>query len=129
MSSGYLTKNYLQNGTAVVIGASETDTVVASSIARAAEDSMVTVVAVTSSAVTSTTGITATIQSSFDGGTTWEDSDDASAAVAIAANGTIYLYHFADASTKPLGPVARVAVTSGASDAATIDSVYVSRRL
>ena len=76
-----------------------------------------------------TSAVTANLQHSWDGGTTWEDIGSG-AQVSITGNDSYQIEHdYAAANTTLAWPLARVVITTGASDAATVDAVYVTRRL
>ena len=123
--SSYQAINRLLRETNVVIGASETDTPITADFAVTPEDSKHIKVAVVATTVTSTTGINARLQDSYDGGTTWTDV----ASVEITAAGTFEIEHdVSEASTGMMWPLARVIVDSGVSDAATVTAVYVTTR-
>lgn len=126
--SSLIMKNVLKNGTSVTIGASETDTVVSKTFDITDRDSVCFTVDLIAASGTYTTGITAKIQSTPDGGTNWIDSGT----VAISADGIVSLAlditQESDTSKLPLRGVGRIVVSSGASDAVTITAVYISRR-
>ena len=125
--AGYTIKDRLINTTAIAVGASETDTVLTSEFKISHEDSMALLVRLDTSAVTVTNAITAKLQSSFNGGTTWVDSNT----VSITGNDSYQIEINAYQGTPDviLWTLARVVITSGVSDAATVDNVYVTTRL
>lgn len=124
--AGYQVKNYLLNGAAQSVGASATAQAVTPTFTITAGDSKNLLVKVVASGVTSTTGITAKLQDSFDGGTTWEDAGE----VDITTDGNFEIEHDAgEATTGVLWNLGRVVATTGTGDAVTVDAVYVSRRL
>jgi hypothetical protein len=112
------------------VGASATNQAITKSFAVSDQDSRTISIDIKYSTATVATGITAKLQSSFDNGTTWIDS----ATVAITAGSNTYksivldIAKAADQTYLPLRPLARVVVSSGAGDSATITSVMVSRR-
>ena len=129
MANGYVIENILKNQTAVVIGASETDTVVSNVVRMTGEDSKFSLVRLDTSSVTVTNAVTANLQHSWDGGTTWEDIGSG-VQVAITGNASYQIeLEYSAANSSLSWPLARVVVTSGVSDAATIDAIYISRRL
>lgn len=132
MSIGYTAKNVVKNGESVEVGASQTNFVVSG---EGAQDSFnIQIPFLTSfrldlvcSAVTVTTAITAKLQTRFSSQESWVDSKTAS----ITGNGvaTISLLDTVagDQSFLPLRPLARVVITTGASDAVTVDAIWVPR--
>lgn len=129
MANGYVVEDVVKNGASVVLGASETDTVVSNTIRMSAEDSKFMLIRLAVDTTTVATGITANLQHSWDGGTTWEDLGSG-AQVSITGDGTFQIEHDYAASNNSLAwPLARVVVSTGAGDAATVDNVYISRRL
>jgi len=129
MSNGYQSKNVLKQQTAVVIGASETDTPITNEFRMSGEDSKYFLARIDANTVTVTNAVTANLQHSWDGGTTWEDVGSG-AQVAIAGNDTYQIeLEYTAANTTLTWPLARIVVTSGVDDAATIAAVYISRRL
>lgn len=129
MSNGYQSKNVLKQQTAVVVGASETDTVVTNEFRMSGEDSKYFLARIDANTVTVTNAVTANLQHSWDGGTTWEDVGSG-AQVAIAGNNTYQIeLEFSASNSTLTWPLARIVVTSGVDDAATIAAVYISRRL
>lgn len=128
MANGNSVRNYLKVSGAVTLGASETDTVVSETFAMSAEDSKFCLVRLDTSSVTVTNAVTANLQHSWDGGTTWEDIGTDSQ-VAIAGNNTYQITHDSTSTNSTISwPLARVVVTTGVGDACTVDAVYVSRR-
>lgn len=128
MANGHSIRNYLLNGSAVTLGASETDTPVTTTFAMSAEDSKYCLIRIDTSSVTVTNAVTANLQHSWDGGTTWEDLGSGSQ-VSITGNDSYQIEHdYAAANTSLTWPLARVVVSTGVSDACTVDAVYVSRR-
>lgn len=129
MANGYTVENVLKGGAAVTLGASETDTVVSETIRMSAEDSKCMLVRLDTSSSTVATGITANLQHSWDGGTTWEDIGSG-VQVSLTGDATyqMELEHTA-ANTTLAWPLCRVVVSSGSGDAITVDAVYVTRRL
>lgn len=115
----------LLQGAAQAVGASATDTAVSENWTPTYLDCERLLVAVKASSVTASTGITAMVEQSPDGGTTWADSK--SAGVAISGNGWIYIRVNPQTSgdTVPLAPLLRVTVTTGSGDAVTVDDVRV----
>lgn len=77
-----------------------------------------------------TNGITAVIQTSHDGGTTWTSHTSVVITAATATETRKYLHMNEVVSTTdfPLFSRGRIAIVTGVGDTATIDSVYVSRR-
>lgn len=108
----------------ITIGASATNTVVTvPSTAVSHEGALNCILKITSTGVTSATGITAKLQTSTDETGTWVDSKTAT----IAANGDSYISlqttRTADQQYLPLLPLIRVVVSTGAGDAVTISLV------
>lgn len=129
MANGYTVDNVLLRGSAVTLGASETDTVVSNSFNLSGEDSKFFLVRLDTSSVTVTNAVTANLQHSWDGGTTWEDLGSGSQ-VSITGNNSYQIEHdYAASNTSLAWPLARIVVTTGVSDACTVDAVYISRRL
>jgi hypothetical protein len=119
----------LKKGAAQTLGASETDTVVTKDFRLSGEDSKFLLIRLDTSSVTVATAVTANLQHSWDGGTTWEDLGSGSQ-VSITGNDSYQIEHdYAAANTSLAWPLARVVVSTGSGDAATVDAVYVSRRL
>lgn len=112
-------------GQAQSIGASKTSVRVTRDYSVSPDGAIRHVVVIKASGVTSTTGITAKLQTSVDG-STWVDS---SGTTAITTNGLAYIKlaieKSGDQTHLPLLPVARVVVSTGTGDAITIDSVKV----
>lgn len=132
MSNGYTSKNEQLRGASVVIGASATDTVVSNVFRLSQMDSLNFLCIVKAASVTSTTGITAKLQHSHDGGTTWADvGNRAQATIAANGNATISIVatDSSDAAQLPLWTLGRVVVSTGADDAVTITEVWVAKRL
>lgn len=128
-ANGYTVENVLKKGTAQVIGASETSTVVSEVFRMSAEDSKFCLIRLDTNTVTVTNAVTADLQHSWDGGTTWEDVGTG-AQVAIAGNNTYQIeMDYAAANTSLVWPLARVVINSGVGDAATVAAIYVTRRL
>jgi hypothetical protein len=132
VSDGYKSKNYALRGAAKSVGASETATVVSDVFPISSRDSLDILIKIKCSAVTSTTGITAKLQESWNGGSDWEAVGNRAQAT-VTGNGTveISLIHTdtSDAAQLPLWPLGRIVVDSGADDAVTVDEVWVSRRV
>lgn len=130
MSDGYSFKNELIRGSSVTIGASATNTVVSNVFRITASDSLYFLAKLKSTTTTSTTGITAKLQESYDG-STWEDVGNR-AQVTITTNGTWEISLIAtdssDAAQLPLWPLGRLVVSTGADDAVTITECWISRR-
>jgi hypothetical protein len=131
MSRNWISEGVLLNGTSVVIGASETDTVVSKSF-RIMNPKYI-VVDVECSASTVSTGITAKLQDSSgnnSSGTAVWNTKGAEGNVAITGNDTfsfvLMIENSSDQAELPLRPLGRIVVTSGSGDAVTIDSVKVS---
>ena len=127
----YAMREQLLNDTAVVIGASETDTPVTDKISITAADATDgMIIDITASSVTDAgadSSIIAKLQSRYSATGGWEDSKT----VVIAGNDTYTIKLLpqvsGDQQYLPLRPEIRVVVSSGAGDAATISSVRVSR--
>ena len=123
--AGYASEDLLINKTQVAVGASETDTLIANPFRASAEDSMALMVNVVCTSVTVTNAITANLQDSIDGGTTWADVKT----VAIAGNGTVEIEVNAwDGGDTIMHPLLRVTVDSGVGDAVDVDNVWVTLR-
>jgi hypothetical protein len=118
--AGYVTREVLLNGSSVVLGASETNTVVSENHRIGCELKDHQMVAISAASVTAGAGITAKLQHSWDGGSTFIDVTSAS--VAITADGVFHI-----ATQTQLYPIQRVVVTTGAGSAATINSVVMLR--
>lgn len=128
MANGFSVRDYLLQGSSVTLGASETDTVVSFNFPMSAEDSKFCLIRLDTSAVTVTNAVTANLQHSWDGGTTWEDVGSDSQ-VSITGNASYQIRHLhTNSNATETWPLARVVITTGASDACTVDAVYVSRR-
>lgn len=128
-ANGYTVEDMLLPSGAVTLGASETDTAVTKVFKLSGEDSKFLLIRLDTSSVTVTNAVTANLQHSWDGGTTWEDLGSGSQ-VSIAGNASYQIEHdYAASNTSLAWPLARVVVTTGVGDAATVDAVYVSRRL
>ena len=125
--SGYkISSSYLLLQTSQVLGAAVTAQPVTQNFGITEGDSLQTSITVVCTDVTAGAGITAKLQDSYDGGTTWEDA----CSVAVTADGHFEIVHnVAEGDVDPLWNVARVVVTTGAGSAVTVDAVYVSRRL
>lgn len=132
MSDGYKTKNYIKRGQSVVVGASETDTIVTDPWSVSSQDSLYTLIKLKCTTVTVAAAITAKLQHSWDGGTTWEAVGNR-AQVTVTADGVFLISVIStdtsDAAQLPLWPLARLTLTTGAGDAATVTEVWVSRRV
>lgn len=107
-----------------VVGASATNTPISKEYRVTSWGALRQQIAVKASAVTLAVAITAKLQTSIDGGTTWVDSKT----VAVTANGVFYIKLLetvaGDQTYLPLLNTARVVLTTGAGDTATIDWVY-----
>lgn len=107
-----------------VVGASQTNTVISKPYRVTSWGAIRHAIAVKCSAVTVAAGITAKLQTSVDGGTTWVDSKT----VAVTTNGVVYIKLLSDTAGDqtylPLLNSAQVVLTTGAGDTATIDWVY-----
>ena len=124
--AGYLSRDLLINKTQIAVGASETNTPITVPFRASSEDSMAMIVNVVCTSVTGTNAITANLQDSYDGGTTWADVKT----VAISGNGTFEIEVNAhDGSDTIMHPLLRVTVDSGVSDAVDVDNVWVTRRV
>lgn len=124
--AGYTIKDRLIDKTTIAIGASETDTPVTRHFQITHEDSKHLLVRVEASSTTVSTGITAKIQHSFDGGTSWIDGKT----VAISGDGDFGIeVNVSDGSDALMWPLGRIVVSSGSGDAADIDAVFMSNRL
>ena len=125
--AGYGIYEFLERETSITLGASET-TQITAPFKISAADSLFMLIRVTASAVTLNTAITAKLQHSWDGGTTWAEtgSDDQ---VSITGNGTFEIAHnHENTNSQQLYPLARVVITTGITDAVTADSVLITRR-
>ena len=124
--AGYTSRDLLTNGTSIVVGASETNTVVTNTFKISDADAKTMLVKIEAITVTSATAITANLQDSWDGGTTWADVKT----VAIAADGAVEIeVNTLDGGDTLMWPLGRVTIDSGSGDAATITNVFVTRRL
>lgn len=107
-----------------VVGASTTNQPISKEYRVTSWGALRHVVAIKCSAVTVAAAITAKLQTSVDGGTTWVDSKT----VAVTTNGVFYIKLLSDLAGDqtylPLLNTARVVLTTGAGDTATIDWVY-----
>lgn len=123
MSSRY-TKDYLKQGLAA-IGATVTDSAISEPFPITADGALHMLIGIKLSAITDTTGLTAKLQTSIDGGTTWQDSKTA----ALEATGWTFIRLMVedadDQQYLPLGVTGRVVITTGADDAATVSAVRV----
>lgn len=110
-----------------VVGASQTNVVVSKQYPVTAGGSIHHVVAIDATTVTSTTGITAKLQTAI--GSTWVDSKT----VAITAAGRFYIKLnvevTADQTYLPLLNSGRIVITTGTGDAVTITGVNVLQEL
>ncbi len=123
--AGYASEDLLINKTQIAVGASETNTVITNPFRASHEDSMAMMVNVVCTSVSVTNAITANLQDSIDGGTTWADVKT----VTISADGTFEIEVNAwDGGDTIMHPLLRVTVDSGASDAVDVDNVWVTRR-
>lgn len=111
-------------GSGQVVGASQSNIPISKEYRITSWGSLRQQIAVKASAVTVAAGITAKLQTSIDGGTTWVDSKT----VAVSANGVFYIKLLetvaGDQTYLPLLNTARVVLTTGAGDTATVDWVY-----
>lgn len=129
MAQGYTVENVVKSGTAQTLGASETDTVVSNTFRMSAEDSKFFLARLDTSSSTVATGITANLQHSWDGGTTWEDIGSG-VQVSITGDASYQMeLEYSASNTTLAWPLARIVVSTGAGDAVTVDAVYISRRL
>lgn len=113
----------------VTIGASETDTVISSVFTlNEYQASKAFHAAVKCSSITETTGFTFNLQHSYDGGTTWADVGNQLQATLSAGVATFraIIEDSSDQAQMPIWPVCRFVVSSGSSDALTVDNIYVS---
>jgi hypothetical protein len=128
-ANGYSARNYLKKGATITLGASETDTVVSEVFRVSAGDSLYLNVYLTADNTTVATGITANLQHSYDGGTTWLDVGSNSQ-VSITGDADFQIKHkFDETNDQVMWPMGRVVVSTGAGDAADITAVRVTRRL
>lgn len=121
--SGHRVDNVLLRQAAQAVGASATDQVVSSNFPITAEDSKMMKIMV---AVTGKSGtVTAKLQDSHDGGTTWGDAGS----VSVTADGNFEINHnIYDGTTATLWPLGRVVITTSTTSGATITAVRVTRR-
>lgn len=113
---------------AVVIGASETDTVISEEFTvNDSQASRAFRAAVVCTGITETTGFTFNLQHSYDG-STWADVGDQFQGTLSGgvANMRAVVNIAADNAQMPLWPLCRFVVSSGSSDALTVGNVYVS---
>lgn len=124
--SGHRVNDVLLRQTPVAVGASETDGVVVSNnITISAGDSKLMKVMVTVEDFVAEGTVTAKLQDSFDGGTTWQDAGS----VSITDDGNFEINHnIYDGQTAPLWTLGRVIVTTAASSGVTVTAVRVTRR-
>lgn len=131
MANGYSLRDVLLNGSSVTLGASETDTVVSNTFSLSAADSLEFKVRIKTSSTTVTTAITANLQHQ------WEESEGFAdvgnqAQVSITGDGwfefKMSVHNSTDEAQLPIAPLGRVVVSSGTSDAVTIDKVLITRR-
>lgn len=126
----YTMDDKLLDLTSVVLGASETNTVVSEVVRISDEDSRCINIDITAASTTVATGITAKLQDSAQGGAlaSWNDNGT----VSITGDGVFTIDLLAEASgdqaNLPLRPYIRVVVSTGVGDAATISKVLVSKR-
>lgn len=126
----YTVANKVKDGASVTVGASATNSVVSGTNGRegfAIQAPFMTAICIdlVCSAVTAATGITAKLQVRHVNTQTWADSKTA----AITANGTTSIRLLptvaADQAFLPLKSEARVVITTGAGDTATVDAIWV----
>ncbi len=128
-------KSYLLGGASQTVGASATDTPVSAPFNITARSSLEGLrVDLAVSSATATTGITAKLQHSYDGGTTWDDVDATIAKVAVTTTASALRFSIplnardsTDSPVFPLRPLGRVVVSSGLSDTVTITDVRVTQ--
>lgn len=124
--AGYTSRDLLTDKTSIVIGASETDTVVTRNFPITHEDSKSMIVKVEVTTTTITNAVTANLQDSWDGGTTWADVKT----VSITGDGAFEIeVNAIDGADTLMWPLGRITIDSGVDDAATITNVWVTRRL
>lgn len=120
----YIDSQELLNNTSVVLGASETDTVVSENFNI--DNPLFLAIDITAGSTTVVTGVTAKLQMRSCGGT-WIDSKT----VSITGNDDFKIELLAqrsgDQQYLPLRKQCRVVVSSGSLDAATISSVIVTK--
>jgi hypothetical protein len=128
MARTWVSRDVLLNNTSVVVGASETNTVVSETF-RIHDPSRI-IVDITASSVTDAgadSSIVAKIQDSSGSGT-WS-TKGSEGNVAITGNGTfsitLMIENSSDQAELPLRPLGRIVVTTAAGDTATIDNVRV----
>lgn len=134
MSEGHYAKNQIlvtALGAGKVLGASETATVVSREFRISAADSLNFRMAIKVSTVTVAAAVTAKLQHSWNGGTTWAAVGNR-AQVAITADGVFEISLVAtdtsDAAQLPLYPLARLVCDTGGGDAVTFDEIWVVHR-
>lgn len=113
----------------VSIGASETNTVISTIFTlNRYQANEAFKAAVVCSSVTETTGFTFKLQHSYDGGSTWADVGNQFQGTLSTGVATIrgVVNDATDAAQMPIWPVCRIVVSSGSSDALTVDNIYVS---
>lgn len=122
--AAYQFKSVLLANTAVAVGASASNTPVSEVFRPAVVDALNGVIAVTSTGVTSTTGITAKLQQSADG-STYTDVTGVSATITAAGISRLSwnVQDTAQQAALPLLPYLRVVVTTGLGDAVTVSEV------
>jgi len=128
--SSHITKN--QSARVLTVAAAQTNQVVSKVYHVSDRDSVCYSVDIIYSDAVVAVAITAKVQSSPDGGTTWIDAKTVAltAATATATRKTISadINIAGDQALLPLRSLARVVVTTGAGDSITIDSIWVSCR-
>jgi hypothetical protein len=121
---GYAVEDKLLREENQAIGNSAINQVISDVFRMSDEDALNFICRVTSSVTTVGSGITATLQESFDG-SNWVATDKT---VAITGNGVFEMAVNAFDAESPLAPQCRVVITTAADAVTTITNIHITRR-
>ena len=114
--AGYSTRNVLRNEQAQTVGANQTN-------------QAITKIFNMSSGVTVGTGITAKLQHAYKKTVAFQDISPA-VQVSVTGDGNFELeFDVTEDNAKPLWPLGRIVITTGAGDSVTVDGVVITRVL
>lgn len=127
MANGFGVLPILKQGATQAVAQNQTKQVVSGEATPcSAGDTEITQVFLTLSSTVVATSVTAYLEDTHDGGTTWNTV--ASASISNGATSAEIVHNIHDGAADPMWPVCRVSITTGAGDSLNVTACRISRR-